>query len=143
MTWTDGSLNAHVQAWLDHSLPRESWSPHASHLATTVWHVRRYPFAEALRRMREGILAYNISKGLGAAYHDTVTVVYVHLVHEAVQRLDSGQSVGDLANAVIDDLGVTKERREALFRRYYSDLELLKSDAARRCFLPPDLAPLP
>ncbi|MCC6572188.1 MAG: hypothetical protein IT462_00220, partial [Planctomycetes bacterium] len=109
-----------------------------------VWHLRHFPFAEALDRMREGILAYNFSKGITEGYHDTVTVVYVHLVADACKRLDRGQGLGALANAVIEHLGVKPEQRKALFNQYYSEPEaLLKTDEARAAFIPPDLKPLP
>jgi hypothetical protein len=142
--WTDESLAAHVKAWRDCTMPLEVWAPHESHLATTVWHLRHHPFPEALRLMREGIQRYNASVGRSAGYHETVTVVYVHLIADVFRRLDRGQGVAELAQAVIDEMGVKPEQRRALFRMYYSDPDvLLKTEQSRRTFIPPDLKPLP
>jgi len=145
MPWTDESLAAHVTAWQACTLPRDAWAPHESHVATTVWHLRRYAFGEALKRMREGILAYNTAHGIADRYHETVTVVYTHLIADAARRLDRGQGISALAQAVIDEMGMTREQREALWRRYYRDPAVLweKGSPSRTSFIPPDLQPLP
>ena len=145
MPWTDESLEAHVRAWQDQTLPLEVWAPHESHVATTVWHVRRYPFDEALTRMRSGILAYNTSKGIADRYHETVTTVYTHVIAAAVRRLDRDQGIAALAQAVIDEMGMSRESRLAMWRHYYANPDSLweKGSMARSRFIPPDLKPLP
>ncbi|MCK6439034.1 MAG: hypothetical protein L6Q71_02395 [Planctomycetes bacterium] len=138
--WTDPELNDLVRCWQNCTLPFEQWAPHTSHMATTVWHLRNYPFEEAERRMREGIPRYNHAHGKFTGYHETVTRFYIRIVRDAIKRLDKTQSTAELANAVIASLGASREDRLKLMREYYSFADtMFTSDEARKSWIEPDL----
>lgn len=141
--WTDETLARHVAEFLDRSLPFDQWAPHHSHVATTVWHLRRYPAAETRDRMRAAIRGFNELHGVLDRYHETVTRFYVEVIAGFVARLDRGQGDAELANEVIAAMGTSREDRLRLWGRYYSDPEaVIASERARTSWVPPDLAPL-
>ncbi|MDZ4405370.1 hypothetical protein [Prosthecobacter sp.] len=60
----------------DQSLPLECWN-HRAHLKIAYLQLTRFPFDEALCRMRAGIRAYNAARGIAdtptGGYHETMT----------------------------------------------------------------------
>lgn len=141
--WSELRLDDHVRRFLDGSLPHEEWAPHRSHLATTVWHLRRYPAPEALDRMRQAIQHWNRLHGFSDRYHETVTCFYVKIIALKLAELDVGQTTSELANDVIDSLGLDETTRWEMWSEYYSDPKsLIASDEARRTWVAPDLKAL-
>ena len=68
--WTQQRLEAHVRGFEEQPLTHAAWSPHASHIATTVWYCRRQPRDQALLTMRTGIRTLNAAIGVPPmAYH--------------------------------------------------------------------------
>ena len=139
--WTQENLEHHVEGFKNLNLPLAQWAPHASHIATTVWFCRRLPLPDAEATMVEGIPALNAANGVPPdAYHDTITRFFVRIIFSLVEKLDQGQDDGELAQAIIKQIGTTKAERMALFGRYWADpVAVLMSPAARKSWVPPDL----
>jgi len=135
-----GDYEELVSAFFARTLPKPRWT-HQAHLAVGLWAVHLWPGDEALGRLRAAISAYNEAVGTAntdeSGYHETVTHAYVEILAAHAARCPAEQPLVERANAVIaGPLGA----RDALLRFY--SREVLFSVAARRAFVPPDLAPL-
>ena len=128
-----------AEAFVDCTLPKEQWTHHA-HLRVGLWHLLRYPPAEALALLRERIKRYNIARGGvntdSAGYHETITRFYVWLIARFVAAADRAEPEDELAERLVREYG---DRDWPL--RYYSRDRLLSAEA-RRGWVEPDLAPL-
>ncbi|MBP2276393.1 MULTISPECIES: hypothetical protein [Sphingomonas] len=129
------------QGLLDHSLPRAEWT-HEAHLAATTWLVRDRPDIAIDAEIATIIRSYNVAVG-GVnddtqGYHDTITRAYLRGVQAHVAARPSGESLVACVNAL---LGSAAGRRDWPLHFYSRDR--LFSVAARRGFIPPDLASLP
>jgi hypothetical protein len=125
---------------LDRTLPRDDWT-HEAHLAACHWIVTERPDIDPERDMRGIISGYNSAVG-GVnddtqGYHETITRCFIH----AVRTHHAEAPQGALAERVNALLSSPYGRRDWPLG-YYSR-ERLFSVAARRDFVPPDLAPLP
>lgn len=119
----------------DGSIAESEWR-HAEHLVTACFYLSKHDFQTALDKMRSGIL--NLLKAFGAdssKYHETLTVAWMRIVDES-RKSNNAQDIAKICDEICDAL----DRDEPL--KYYSR-EKLYSDAARREFVGPDLAPLP
>ena len=100
----------------------------------------RFPYPEALERLRTGIQAYNAAHGIQdtptGGYHETLTQVWLQLVHTALRQFGPA----DTADAFFDTQTQLSDKRTPLL--FYSR-ERLMSAEAKRMFVEPDLAPLP
>jgi hypothetical protein len=114
--------------------PCQRWT-HRAHLAVATFYLTRHPFPEALIRMREGIQTYNRVCCKPDGYHETITVVFLTLIHDFLATQTQACS---LATTVADLFA--RFDSKAPFT-YYSH-ELLTSAAAKRSFIQPDLKPL-
>jgi hypothetical protein len=129
------------QGLLDHSLPRAEWT-HEAHLAATTWLVRDRPDIAIDAEIATIIRSYNVAVG-GVnddtqGYHDTITRAYLSGVQAHVAARPYGESLVACVNAL---LGSAAGRRDWPLHFYSRDR--LFSVAARRGFIPPDLASLP
>ena len=122
------------------TLPRAEWT-HVAHLRVGAWHVHHFGADGALGRMRAGIRALNDSHGTAntdtGGYHETITVAYVRLLDGFLSACNPALSLEDRVRTLVD--GPLADR--AVLLRYWSK-DLLMSPAARRAWVPPDLAPL-
>jgi len=140
MPWpSDSELHDLVTRFQDATLAASEWT-HSAHLVTGLWHVRTFDEADALNRMREGILRLNATHGTPntdtRGYHETITRAYLVLLDQFA-RAKPELTLGSLAQALLaSDLAT----RDALFS-YYSR-EVLMSVAARRGWVEPDLRSL-
>ena len=125
-------------AFSKQTLPAAAWT-HEAHLRIAWMHLRSHAVDEAHVFMRAGIIRLNQSHGLVESptrgYHETITRVWLLLVHGAMSRHDASDSVAFLA-AAGGSLGVNATLR------HYSK-ERLTGVAARARWIEPDLAPLP
>jgi hypothetical protein len=128
-----------VAGFMDSTLPHAEWT-HRAHLTVALWYATHHEAAEALDRVRDGILRLNAAHGVPTTptrgYHETITRFYMHVVGRFVEH--EGRE-GDWA-----------ERVNRLLTRYgHRDLPLrysearLKSAEARAGWVEPDLRPLP
>ena len=133
---------AHVgEGLLARSLPREGWT-HEAHLAATTYLVLRHPEIDLDRELPDLIRRFNESVGGvnsdSEGYHDTITRVFLHGVRLFLSEADTSEPLHELVNdLLLSPMG----RRDWPLRFYSSDR--LFSVAARRSFVPPDLAAFP
>ncbi|MEK7950802.1 hypothetical protein [Luteolibacter soli] len=133
------SDHEHLRQFEDQSLPLDLWH-HRAHLKVAYLYLSRFPFEEALNRLRSGIRAYNAAHGIGdtptGGYHETMTCAWCHLVHTTLRQFGPAAS----SDAFLDAQTQLKDKRVLLL--FYSR-DLIMSPEAKSSFIPPDLAPLP
>lgn len=121
------------------TLPCDLWC-HELHIRMAWWYLSRLPFETAVARIRDGILAYNVScgskPGTAGGYHETVTVAWSRIIHDALQRTGPLETSRQFCAACPETL----DKHHLL--RYYGK-KVLQSPEARECFVEPDLRPLP
>jgi hypothetical protein len=120
-------------------LPASEWT-HAAHLVTRLWHATSFDGPDALSRMRAGILRLNMAHGTPntdtRGYHETITRAYLVLLARFA-RANADLDGAALAQALLSS---PLAQRDALFNYYSKDL--LRSVAARRDWVEPDLGAL-
>jgi hypothetical protein len=121
------------------TLPKDEWTHHA-HLRVGLWHLLRYPPAEALDLLRDRISRYNVSVGgvntATDGYHETITRFYVWVIAQFVATADRSRSEDDLADELIRTRG-----GKDLPLRHWSRERLFSSDA-RLGWVEPDVRAL-
>lgn len=124
----------------DGSLPHAEWT-HRAHLTVALWHAAHHPPAEALDRMRSGILRLNAAHGVPTTptrgYHETITRFYMHVVTHYLREHGAAGDWAERANRLVQRLGARD-----LPLRHYSEARL-KSAQARAGWVEPDLRALP
>lgn len=129
----------HLRRFEDQSLPLEEWN-HRAHLKVAYLYLNQFSFAEALEKLRRGIQAYNAAHGIQdtptGGYHETMTQVWLKLVHSALLQFGPA----DTADAFFDAQTQLGDQRTPLL--FYSRSRLMSSEA-KRTMVEPDLAPLP
>lgn len=128
---SDAEIEQLVELFESCRLPYERWT-HRSHLAVAFRNVQRYPFPDALERVRTGIQRYNNTQGDGTGYHETITVFYMQRAARAVQQQ---HPLHELVN------DAATRWTMATLLEYYSP-ERLWCEAARTSWLEPDRRPL-
>jgi hypothetical protein len=121
------------------TLPLEHWH-HRDHLRVAYLYLTRHDFETAARKITAGIRAHNAAHGIvdtpTSGYHETQTMLWLHLVAATLAQYGPGAGVDDFL-AFHTQLSAQK-----IHRLYYSR-ERFTSAEARASFVPPDLAPLP
>lgn len=111
--------------------PYERWT-HRCHLAVALCYLNRFPYAEAVERVRHLIDQYNRTCGDPNGYHETITLLFMRRV--ASYWKDSDGVEVELASAV-EELTRTCDMQWPL--SYYSK-DRLWSDEAKRAWVEPD-----
>lgn len=128
-----------VARFEDGTLPHAEWT-HRAHLTVSLWYATHHTAAEALERMRAGILRLNAAHGVVTTptrgYHETITRFYMHTVSRHVAREGSAGDWAVRANRFMARYG-----RRDLPLAHYSEARL-KSAEARFGWMEPDLMPL-
>jgi hypothetical protein len=140
MAWpTDSELQDLIVRFENATLPASEWT-HSAHLVTGLWHARTFSEADALNRMRDGILRLNAAHGTPntdtRGYHETITRAYLALLSQFA-RTNPALTPSELAQAL---LASELAKRDALFSYYSRDV--LMSVAARRDWIEPDVRSL-
>lgn len=137
----DAAIRALGEGLLARTLPRADWT-HEAHLAATVWLLRERPdidvdaaIATLISRYNEAVGGVNDDRG---GYHDTITRVSLSGVRCHLAERDPAEPLAACVNALLASPAGGRDWP----LRFYSRT-LLFSVAARRGFVPPDLAPLP
>jgi len=129
----------HLQRFEDQSLPLDLWN-HRAHLKVAYLYLTRFPFEEALQKLRTGIRAFNAAHGIAdsptSGYHETVTCAWGQLVYTTLCQFGPAAS----ADAFFDAQTQLNEKRTLLL--FYSR-DRIMSYEAKASFITPDLAPLP
>ena len=116
-------------------LPEDQWT-HLAHIRAAWVCLSLASPAEALMRIREGILRYNTEVlKRRHKYHETVTVAYTGIVAD---RMLPGELWSDFRERIGDLL----DTGNPVLLRYYSKNRLF-SDEARAAFVKADLRQLP
>ncbi len=105
---------------------------HRQHVRVAWIYLRREAVPRALERFRDGLRRFAEAHGKPERYHETITTAYMLLIAERMQG--SAGSWNAFAAAHPDLLAWSP----SILDHYYNP-ETLKSDRARREYLPPDL----
>jgi hypothetical protein len=120
-------------------LPKADWT-HPAHLRVGLWHLLRFPPAEALDRLRAGIRRYNVACGVAntaaSGYHETITRFYVWAIARFLAATDRTRPVDELAEELVRQCG-----DRGLPLRYWSKDRLFSAEA-RLGWVEPDFQPL-
>jgi hypothetical protein len=115
-----------LEAFESCTLP-ESAFDHRNHLRAAWLYLQAHSFPDAIARMSAALKRYTAHLGKPGRYHETITVAYMAVINERLERTGRGGWSAFLeANADLLD------RR--LLTHYYRP-ETLASAAARRIFL--------
>src|SRR5205823_9431593 len=110
---------------------------HAAHLTMAFWYLSRLDQAEAIERIRAGILHYNACQGTPntdtSGYHETLTIFWIGIVAKFLKEADASWSELEVANRLVE----TYAGRSCLWRDYYS-FDLLQSLESRRRWIEPE-----
>ena len=138
---SDAEIEHLGERFLATQLPKEEWT-HEAHLATTTWLLLKRPdidvdseFPGLIRRYNESVGGVNSDT---EGYHETITRVYLSGVRLFLSEADRAEPLHELVNELL----LSPMARRDWPLRFYSRAHLL-SVAARRNFVPPDLAALP
>jgi hypothetical protein len=144
---SDTEVAALVSAFENATIPASEFT-HAAHIAVALSYLDAFSPEQALERMREKIRAFAAHHGVTNLYHETLTTFWMRLLEHVAGTCDvdpSRRSVSVKAdlpiwrriNLIVEDW--TKRRP---IEAHYST-ELIKSQAARENWIPPDRLPLP
>jgi len=141
MAWpTIGELDDLVARFRARTIPKSEWT-HVAHLAVGLWHVHTHRPERALALLRGGITRLNEAHGTvnddSGGYHETITRAYVRLLSDFI-RTRPGREAAECVQA----LALSPLAENTALSRYYSR-ERLRSVAARRGWVEPDIEPLP
>ncbi len=129
------SDDAFIEQFENRTLSPEYFN-HRGHLRLAWLYLRRYPLAEAIDRVTQGIRLYATNLGATDKFQHTLTEAIVRIM---AQRMEQGSA------ATLDDYLVANpdlvDDIQGVVGRYYSP-ELLQSPRARARFVDPDLVPL-
>jgi hypothetical protein len=117
-----------VRQFEDCSWPFDRWT-HRAHLAAGAYYRRHHPFTEALNRIRTSIQRYNKTRGDGTGYHETITVLYMHIIDRELAT-HGDRPLWELVN------DLTERYSSAWLKTVYPP-GVLDSDAARSGWVPP------
>lgn len=138
MTVRTAVLEDLVARFVARTLPHAEWTHHA-HLTVGAWHVDRFGPAEAVIRLRAGILALNDAHGTPnsptSGYHETITCAYVRVLAEFLAACPADEPLADRVARVLASPLAAKD----FLLRFYSR-ERLMSATARADWVEPDLA---
>ena len=131
------AFQAFVAAWESGTLPKHEWS-HAAHVAVGACYALRHGGA-ALDRTREGIRGYNAAVGTAntdsSGYHETLTRFWAEvLAAEVAGQEDEWQAAAR---------AVARYGEDRDLHGLYYGFDVVRSVAARREWIAPDLTALP
>jgi hypothetical protein len=105
--------------------------PHASHVRVAWYYLQREPLLCALARFRTALQRFAAAQGKPERYHETITIAYVLLIAERIDR-EHGESWDAFAARNPDLLSW----QPSILARFYSD-DVLQSPRAREVFVLP------
>jgi hypothetical protein len=124
-----------LDAFHDGTLPPAEFR-HKGHLRLAWLVLKDHTSEEAAQIISREILKLATSQGTPGRYHETLTRFWVHMVRHAMEKSPGVESIDQLLERF--PLLVKKD----LPYRHWSR-DLFDSDAARTCWIPPDLSLLP
>ena len=125
-----------VSAFENATIPASEFT-HAAHIAVALSYLDSFPPEQALERMREKIRAFAAHHGIGNLYHETLTTFWMRLLEHIASTSNVDIPLWRRINLIVEHW--TKRRPvEAHYSR-----ELIRSQAARDKWVPPDRLPIP
>jgi hypothetical protein len=138
---SDDAIARIGEGLLARTLPRADWT-HEAHLAATAYLILCRPDIDLDRQLPDIIRRFNESVGGvnddSQGYHETITMAFLHGVRQFLAEAGPALPLHGRVNALLQ----SPQGRRDWPLRFYS-AERLFSVAARRQFVPPDLAALP
>lgn len=126
----------------DCTLPAEEWT-HRGHVKVAYLHLCKFPFEEALEKLRTRIQKYNASRNVPEGplqgYNETTTHAFLHILQATIQAYGEKLPTAD-ADSFCDTH--THLQNKHLLRIFYSPERRLHPDAKTK-FVAPDLTELP
>jgi len=132
----DTEVAALVSAFENATIPASEFT-HAAHIAVALSYLDSYPPGQALERMREKIRAFATHHGVDNLYHETLTTFWMRLLDHVGSTSDVELPLWRRINLIVEDW-IKRRPVEA----HYST-EVIKSQAARDKWIPPDRLPTP
>lgn len=133
-TWLE--IEQLVHSFQDCTLPRDRWT-HAAHLTIAGWYLLNCSLEDATTQICNRIQRYNSAMGIqmtrDSGYHETLTLFWIHTVHQFLMEQNQQEPLLQSINNLIQ---VCNDPRLPL--RYYSR-DRLFSWEARTGWLEPDL----
>ena len=107
---------------------------HQDHLIVAAFYLQQLSFADAIIRMRHNLLQFLDHHEVDRQkYNETITVFWFELVADVLSKLQSGATLVEKCNKVVESLD-----NSALVFDYYSRQRVF-SDDARKTFVKPDV----
>lgn len=117
----------------------DAWT-HALHVRVAYLYLRRYPFADAVDKMRAGLRAFlaarQIEDGPMTGYNETITVAWMHIIHATICE----HGVSETSEQFLAEQPQLGSR--LLLRLFYSRAIWRLRDC-KSTFVAPDLTALP
>ena len=136
---SDSSLERIGRGLRDCSLPKSEWT-HAAHFAAAFWLLQQ-PGVDAFRDMPGMIRRYNEATGVAnsdqSGYHQTITIASLRAARAWLEQRRGVPLYRALEALLASEFG----RSDWLLNHW--SRALLFSEQARRCWMEPDLQPLP
>lgn len=129
---SDDALVSAIEAC---TLPNQVFR-HREHVRLSFVYLRRYGFDEARVRISAAIRAYALHNRAPLKYHETITIAWLRIVHQAVSQVPDGASFEYMLKRFPGLLS------KGTLMQYYSS-ELLGTEGARVSFVEPNRRPLP
>jgi hypothetical protein len=130
------------QQFCDCTLPGEEWT-HRAHVKVAYLYLCKYPFEEALKKLRESIQKYNASRNVPEGplqgYNETTTHAFLHIVLVTMQAYGDTFPTTD-ADSFCDTHPHLLDKH--ILRLFYSPERRIHPDAKTQ-FVEPDLTSLP
>src|SRR2546428_7199853 len=101
---TESEIKAVVRGFESCSTGKSEFT-HLSHLAVTVWYLRRWSLEQATEQMRASLFRFIDHYGLEGKYHETLTVFWMKVVRRRLDELGRNLALLETTNAVIEALG--------------------------------------
>jgi hypothetical protein len=137
----DAAIERLARAMIDCSLPKMDWT-HEGHFAAALWLLRHRPDLATPEAMRGLIMRYNESTNTpntdSGGYHHSITIASLRAAADHLAEHAPDAPLHDVLAALMTS---PQGRSDWLLAHWSRDA--LFSVAARRGWVPPDLAPLP
>jgi hypothetical protein len=126
-----------LKSFEDCSIPKPLWT-HEAHVRMAWLYLRRRPLEEVIPIVRQAIQRYNTSLGNTEGYHETITLAFLVLIDDRIDRASSEETFASFSQSHPSLL----DRKMSALLEHYSR-EVLFSREATRQFVEPDRVPLP
>lgn len=126
-----------VEQFEDGTLPTGQWT-HTAHFVMALWYCVRHPLPVAVRKIREGIKAYNVASGgqntETSGYHETITLFYTVTIASYVVTTGFDTLTDERIERFLQEPFLAREYVHGFYSK-----ERLMSKEARREWMPPEL----